>query len=82
MVINLKIILIDLLSSFDLAETWTFSIRKLAKVVMFDKNNQFVFTAVEIILPSFENHNNGKRFLIVSFIISLYKNYLFTKKSH
>ena len=55
----LKIIAKKLLGQPNLIKTQVFYVQEVAKVVVIDKDNDFVLTIFEIIPPYFESLNNG-----------------------
>lgn len=49
---------------------------------MVGEEENFIFTAFQVVVPSFESLNNSQFFLVVSFLPNFRKNYLFRIKSH
>lgn len=66
----------------DLTKTLTLYIPKLIEVIMVNKDENFVFTAFQIVVLSFKDFNDGQELLIMDFISSFCKNYLFKKKGY
>lgn len=52
------------------------------KIFIMNKNKDFKFAVFDIITLYFEVFNYSQEFLIVSFILNLYQNYLFKEKSY
>lgn len=68
-----------LLNFLNLAKTQVFYFYKFMKIFVIYKKSNFVFTALQIVAPSFEKLNYGQKLLIISFVCSFYKNFFFKK---
>lgn len=55
---------------------------KLIEVIMVNKDENFIFTAFQIVVLSFKDFNDGQELLIMDFISSFCKNHLFKKKGY
>ncbi len=49
---------------------------------MVSQHKNLVFTAFQVMAPSFESLNNGQKFLMVLLVASFHRNDLFRKKNH
>lgn len=65
----------------NLAKTQVFCIYKFTKFIIVNKNKDFVFVALQIMIPSLKSLNNNQKCLILSLIPSLNKDY-FSKKNY
>ena len=74
-IIHLKMIARKLLGPQNLMRTQAMCVYKVAQVFVISKNKNLVVTTVLIILPYFENINNGQKFTVVSFVLSFSYDY-------
>ena len=72
----------ELLDLSDLIRTQTLCIHELMEVVKVCKNEDLVFTAFQVMPPSFQGLNNGQEFLIVDIVTGLSEDHLLRKKSN
>lgn len=63
----------------NLPQTQVFCIYELAEIVRVSENKNFKFAAVFVVMPSLEVLNYAQEFLVVSFVLSFYRNH-FPKK--
>ena len=66
-IIDLKVVSRELLGLANLIKAQTFYIYKLTKVVMVNEDENLVFVAFQVVVPSFKNFNNNQELLIVGF---------------
>ncbi len=59
MIINSEVVLREFLGLADLTRAKIFHIHKLTEVVLVSKDEDLVFIALQIVVPSFESLNNG-----------------------
>lgn len=64
------------LSSKDLSTALAFHITKAMQVVMIYKNKNIMLTTFQIMASGLESFNNSQKFVIISFILSFYLNYI------
>lgn len=80
--IDPKIVSRELLSIADLTGAQALHIHELTKVVMVNKNEDFVLAAFSIVVSSRKGLTNSQYLLIVSLVLSFSRNHLFGEKSY
>ena len=65
-----------LLGPADLTKAQSFYIYELMKVIIFNKNKNFVFSVFQIVSLNLKNPNNRQKLHVLSFILSFGQDYL------
>ncbi len=81
-IINSEVILKELLGPADLMRAQVFCIHELTEVIMVSKDEDLVFTAFQVVAPSFKGFNNSQELLIISLVLSLSKDHLLREKGY
>lgn len=76
-IINLIMILKKLLSISNLAEAQALCIYKPIEGMIIDEDNKLIFVVFQVVTLSLNSINNSQNLLIISFILSLCRNYVF-----
>lgn len=50
--------------------------------MIFSKDKDLVFAALQVVISSLKNFNNSQELLIIGFVPSFYRDHLFGKKGH
>ncbi len=82
MIINLEVVSRDLLGPMKLTKAQVFHIYESTEVVIVSKDEDFIFTAFEVVAPSLKSFNNGYELLIMSLILSLCKDHFLREKGY
>lgn len=70
-------ILRKFLSLLNLAEIQILCIYKLVEIIIISEDKNLIFVVFQVIILSLEIINNSQKLLIISLILSFYRNYLF-----
>ena len=79
---NLEVVTRELLGPSDLTRTEALCIYELTEVIVVSKDEDLVFTAFQVLVPSLKDLHNAQELLIVGFVISLSGDYLLREKSN
>ncbi len=79
-IIGSELVSKKLFGKTDLMGAQSFCIYELAEIIMVDQQKNLVFTAFQVMAPSFESLKNGEKFLMLRLVARLYRNDLFRKK--
>lgn len=71
-----------LLDLADLMRAQAFDIHQSTEIIIVGKDENLIFTAFQVVIPSFQGFNNSQKFLILSFISSLNGDYLLKEKNY
>lgn len=71
-IINSDVVSRDFLGLADLMKIQAFCIQELTKIMMVSKDENLVFAAFYIVVPSLKGFHNSQKLQIVSFIASLF----------
>lgn len=78
----MKIVIKELLNISDLIKAQDFYIHKLTDIVIVNKNNNFIFTTLQVLALSLKNFNNSQKPLVANFVTDFGKDYFFKKKDY
>ncbi len=79
---DLKVVLRELLGPVDLTKAQTFCIHKLTEVIMVNKDEDLIFSALQVVVPSLKGFNNSLELLIMGFVPSLSEDHLLREKCY
>ncbi len=81
-IIDSEVVLREFLGSADLTRAQALCIYELTEVIMVSKDENLVFAAFQVVVPSLKGFNNSQELLIVGFVPSLNGDHLSRKKGY
>ncbi len=81
-IIDLEVVLRELLGLADLIRAKAFCIHKSTEVIMINKDENLVFSALQVVAPSLKDFNDSQELLIVNFIPNLSGDHLSSEKGY
>ncbi len=75
-IIDLEVVLRELLSLADLMRVQAFCIHESTEIIIVSKDEDLVFTTLQVIAPNLKGFNDSQKLLIVSFVPSLSRDHL------
>ncbi len=81
-IIDSKVVSRELLGPANLTRAQAFRIHELTEVIMVSRDEDLVFVAFQVVVPSLKSFNNSQELLIVSLISSLSGDHLLREKGY
>lgn len=81
-IVNLKILPREFLGPSNLPGTPALDISELVEIVIVNEDKDLKFIAFQVVTLSLKGFNNGQEFIVVSFVLSLYRDYLPKQKGY
>ena len=75
-------VLKEFLGLTNLSEAQILYIHEITKVVVICEDKHLVFIAFQVVALCFKSFDNSQKLTIIDFVLSLYKNQFFRKKSY
>ncbi len=79
---NLEVVSRELLGPADLTKAQTFCIYESTEVIIVRKDENLIFAALQVVMPSLKSFNNSQELLIVGFVPSFSRDHLSREKGY